>query len=160
MNKFNKILKSIDFIEYISKPMEERDILLMLKINSFTVERGDLLLDFVESILQKITKTYLGDDLMVVEDKKKHFDWCWYSVLSDFSKENIFFNKKGQLYEYFLSFFNEIFYLEENKEEKKLEKTLYFIINSFNYKRIRTKSELDGFLDLYKIFNKSFEVSL
>ncbi len=94
MNKFNKILKSIDFIEYISKPMEERDILLILKINGFTVERGSLLLDFVESIVQKITKTYLGDDLMSTEDKRKHFDWCWSSVLSDFSKENIFFNKK------------------------------------------------------------------
>ncbi len=140
--------------------MEERDILLILKINGFTVERGSLLLDFVESIVQKITKTYLGDDLMSTEDKRKHFDWCWSSVLSDFSKENIFFNKKGNLYEYFLSFFNEIFYLEQNKEEKRLEKTLYFIINSFNYKRIRTKSEVDSFLDLYKIFNKSFGVSL
>lgn len=160
MNKFNKILKSIDFIEYISKPMEERDILLMLKINSFTIERGGLLLDFVESIVQKIVKTYLGDDLMTMDDKVKHFDWCWKSVLSDFSKENIFFRKKGQLYDYFLSFFSEIFYLEQNKEEKRMGKTLYFIINSFNYKRIRTKSELDGFLDLYKIFNKSFEVSL
>ena len=82
MNKFNKILKSIDSIEYISKPMEERDILLILKINGFTVERGGLLLDFVESIVQKITKTYLGDDLMSTEDKRKHFDWCWSSVLS------------------------------------------------------------------------------
>lgn len=160
MNKFSKILKSIDFIEYISKPMEDRDILLLLKINGFTVERANLLLDFVESITQKIIKTYLGDTLMTTEDKRKHFDWCWKSVLKDFSKENIFFNKKGSLYDYFLSFFNEIFYLEQNKEEKKFQKTLYFIINSFNYKRLRTKSEIDSFLDLYKIFNKSFEVSL
>lgn len=160
MNKFSKILKSIDFIEYISKPMEERDILLLLKINGFTVERANLLLDFVQSITQKIVRTYLGDTLMTTEDKRKHFDWCWKSVLKDFSKENIFFNKKGSLYDYFLSFFNEIFYLEQEKEEKKFQKTLYFIINSFNYKRLKTKSEIDSFLDLYKIFNKSFEVSL
>jgi len=160
MNKFSRILNSIDFIEYISKPMEDRDILLLLKINGFTVERGNLLLDFVESFLQKIVKTYLGDDLMTTEDRRKHFDWCWESVLKDFSKENIFFNKKGNLYDYFLSFFNEIFYLEKNKGEKRFEKTLYFVINSFNYKRLRTKSEIDSFLDLYKIFNKSFEVSL
>lgn len=160
MNKFSKILKNIDFIEYISKPMEERDILLLLKINGFTVERANLLLDFVQSITQKIVRTYLGDTLMTTEDKRKHFDWCWKSVLKDFSKENIFFNKKGSLYDYFLSFFNEIFYLEQEKEEKKFQKTLYFIINSFNYKRLKTKSEIDSFLDLYKIFNKSFEVSL
>lgn len=140
--------------------MEERDILLLLKINGFTVERANLLLDFVQSITQKIVRTYLGDTLMTTEDKRKHFDWCWKSVLKDFSKENIFFNKKGSLYNYFLSFFNEIFYLEQEKEEKKFQKTLYFIINSFNYKRLKTKSEIDSFLDLYKIFNKSFEVSL
>ena len=102
--------------------MEERDILLLLKINGFTVERANLLLDFVQSITQKIVRTYLGDTLMTTEDKRKHFDWCWKSVLKDFSKENIFFNKKGSLYDYFLSFFNEIFYLEQEKEEKKLQK--------------------------------------
>lgn len=140
--------------------MEQKDISLILKINGVTVERSNLLLDFVESILKKIIKTYLGDNLMTNEDKKKHFDWCWLSVLKDFSKENIFFNKKGILYDYFFSFFNEIFYLDKNKEEKSFEKTLYFIINSFNYKKLKTKSEIDMFLDLYKIFNKSFEVSL
>jgi len=160
VKRINKILKDIDFIEYISKPMEQKDISLILKINGVTVERSNLLLDFVESILKKIIKTYLGDNLMTNEDKKKHFDWCWLSVLKDFSKENIFFNKKGILYDYFFSFFNEIFYLDKNKEEKSFEKTLYFIINSFNYKKLKTKSEIDTFLDLYKIFNKSFEVSL
>lgn len=160
MDKFNRILKSIDFIEYISKPMENKEILLLLKINGFIRERGELLLDFIESILQKIIRTYLGDTLMTQDDRKKHFEWCWDVVLSDFSKEHIFFNKRGNLYDYIKSFFNEIFYLEENKEEKAFEKTLYFIINSFNYKRIKTKSELDNYLDLYKIFNKSFKVSL
>ena len=71
--------------------MEERDILLLLKINGFTVERANLLLDFVQSITQKIVRTYLGDTLMTTEDKRKHFDWCWKSVLKDFSKENIFY---------------------------------------------------------------------
>ena len=160
MNRFSRILKSIDFIEYISKPMEKKEIFLLLKINGFIRERGELLLDFIESILQKIIKTYLGDDLMSLEDKKKHFDWCWDSVLVDFGKEHIFFNKKGNLYEYLYSFFNEVFYVEKNKSEKVFEKTLYFIINSFNYKKLNTKSELDNYLDLYKIFNKSFKVSL
>ena len=139
--------------------MEERDILLLLKINGFTVERANLLLDFVQSITQKIVRTYLGDTLMTTEDICRA-PALQISVLKDFSKENIFFNKKGSLYDYFLSFFNEIFYLEQEKEEKKFQKTLYFIINSFNYKRLKTKSEIDSFLDLYKIFNKSFEVSL
>jgi hypothetical protein len=160
MSKFNRILRSVDFIEYISKPMDRKDINMILKINGFIKERGDLLFDFTNSVIQKMIKTYLGDNLMSDEDKKKHFDWCWNSVLEDFSKEYIFFNKKGDLYGYFSYFFYEIFYKEDLKEEKSFEKTLYFVINSFNYNEIKTKSELDNFLELYKIFNKSFSVSL
>jgi hypothetical protein len=89
MDRFNKILKSIDFIEYISKPMEKKDMNMILKINGFTTEKGDLLFDFTNSIIQKMIKTYLGDNLMSEEDKKKHFDWCWNSVLEDFNKEYI-----------------------------------------------------------------------
>ena len=54
----------------------------------------------------------------------------------------------------------ETFYKETDKSEKIVRNTLYFVFNSFNYKKIKTKSELDNFLDLYKIFNKSFNVSV
>ena len=102
----------------------------------------------------------MGDDLMSEEDQKKHFNWCWDSVLSDFKLEFIFFNKRGMLYEFFSYLILESFYKEMDKSEKNVEKTLYSIINSFNYKKIKTKSEIDNFLDLYKIFNKSFNVSI
>lgn len=160
MTNFNKILKTIDFIEYISKPMDKKDIQLIFKINQITEERSELLLDFVESLFSKITSTYMGDDLMTELDKKNHFTWCWGSVVSDFKKEFIYFDKKGMLHDYFFYFVLESFYKEHDKSEKNIEKTLYFIINSFNYKKIKTKSELDNFLDLYKIFNKSFNVSI
>lgn len=160
MTNFNKILKTIDFIEYISKPMDKKDIQLIFKINQITEERSELLLDFVESLFSKITSTYMGDDLMGELDQKNHFSWCWDSVVSDFKKEFIYFDKKSMLRDYFSYFVLESFYKEPNKNEKNIEKTLYFIINSFNYKKIKTKSELDNFLDLYKIFNKSFNVSV
>jgi hypothetical protein len=160
MRKIDKIIKSFDFIEYISKPMERRDIHLILKLSGFIVERGDLLLDFCKSLTQKIIRTYLGDDIMSEQDREKHFQWCWESVLKDFGKELIYFNKKGDLRDYFEYFFYEIFYKEESKEEKSFEKTLYFVIKSFNYNEIQTKSEIDNYLDLYKIFNKSYNVSV
>jgi hypothetical protein len=160
MRRIDKILKSFDFIEYISKPMERKDIHLILKINGFITERGDLLLDFCKSLTEKIIRTYLGDDVMSLEDREKHFQWCWESVLKDFGKELIYFTKKGDLRDYFEYFFYEIFYSEETKEEKSFEKTLYFVIKSFNYNMIRTKSEIDNYLDLYKIFNKSYNVSV
>ena len=82
--------------------MEDRDILLLLKINGFTVERANLLLDFVESITQKIIKTYLGDTLMTTEDKRKHFDWCWKKTVENFKSEGVNFEDNEDLREYFL----------------------------------------------------------
>lgn len=154
------MLKTMYFIEYIAKPMNKKDIETIFKINQVTNQKCELLIDFIQSLLKKITTTYMGDDLMSEEDQKKHFNWCWDSVLSDFKLEFIFFNKRGMLYEFFSYLILESFYKEMDKSEKNVEKTLYSIINSFNYKKIKTKSEIDNFLDLYKIFNKSFNVSI
>lgn len=154
------MLKTMYFIEYIAKPMNKKDIETIFKINQVTNQKCELLIDFIQSLLKKITTTYMGDDLMSEEDQKNHFNWCWDSVLSDFKLEFIFFNKRGMLYEFFSYLILESFYKEMDKSEKNVEKTLYSIINSFNYKKIKTKSEIDNFLDLYKIFNKSFNVSI
>jgi hypothetical protein len=160
MSDFNKILKTIDFIEYISKPMDKKDIQLIFKINQVVIERAELLLDFIESLFNKIISTYMGDELMSEQDQKKHFNWCWESVVSDFKKEFIYFDVKGMFYDYFSYFILESFYKEKDKTDKNIKQTLFFIINSFNYKKITTKSEIDNFIDLYKIFNKSFNVSI
>ena len=160
MTNFNKILKTIDFIEYISKPMESKDIQLIFKINQVTDEKSELLFDFITSLFDIVTSTYMGDELMSETDQKNHFKWCWSSVVTNFKSEFIYFDKKSMFYDYLSYFLLETFYKEKDKSEKNLKKTLFFIINSFNYKKIKTKSELDNFLDLYKIFNKSFNVSI
>jgi hypothetical protein len=160
MDRISKILKTIDFIEYISKPVDRKDILLIYKINNVSVEKSELLLDFIQTLYSKIIKTYMGDDLMSEKEQNEHFKWCWDSVIDGFKKEMIFFDKRGVFFNYFLAFITETFYKEPDKSEKNIENTLYFIINSFNYNKIKTKSELDNFLDLYKIFNKSFNVSV
>ena len=54
MSRINKILKTIDFIEYISKPMEKKDISLILKINNVSAEKSELMLDFIDSIFSKV----------------------------------------------------------------------------------------------------------
>ena len=160
MNRINKILNTIDFIEYISKPMDKKDISLIYRVNKVYPERAELMLDFIQSLYSKVLDTYMGDNLMSEENQLEHFKWCWESTVRDFKNEFIFFDNKGLLHDYFSIFILETFYKEVDKSEKFLENTLYFIYNSFNYKKIKTKSELDNFLDLYKIFNKSFNVGI
>jgi hypothetical protein len=67
------------------------------------------------------TKVTLSDD-----DKTKHFDWCWNKTIGNFKKEEIAFNLKGDHYEYFLSFFTEIFY---NQKESRIKDSIGTFFN-------------------------------
>jgi hypothetical protein len=146
--------QAIDFIEYISKPMNKEDISLMYKINNITPERTGLYLDFTQTIYQTITSTYLGDEVMDNKSIKEHFDWCWNKTVNSFKKEEIFFDS-NELYNYFYTLFLESFYSENDKSDLNVNKLLEFWLDIFNFSKIKTRSELEAFIDLYKLFDKS-----
>jgi hypothetical protein len=146
--------QAIDFIEYISKPMNKEDISLMYKINNITPERTGLYLDFTQTIHQTIISTYLGDEVMDNKSIKEHFDWCWNKTVNSFKKEEIFFDS-NELYNYFYTLFLESFYSENDKSDLNVNKLLEFWLDIFNFSKTKTRSELEAFIDLYKLFDKS-----
>lgn len=145
---------TIDFIEYISRPMEKDDILLMYRINNIIPERSDLYLDFTHSLFDLVTTTYLGDEIMLDNSIKEHFEWCWKKTVDSFKKEKITINSDS-LHSYFSVLFLESFYNEIDKSEKNVNKLLEFWQDVFTYSTTKTRSELEAFIDLYKIFDKS-----
>lgn len=145
---------TIDFIEYISRPMEKDDILLMYRINNIIPERSDLYLDFTHSLFDLVTTTYLGDEIMSDNSIKEHFEWCWKKTVDSFKKEKITINSDS-LHNYFSVLFLESFYNEIDKSEKNVNKLLEFWQDVFTYSTTKTRSELEAFIDLYKIFDKS-----
>ena len=145
---------TIDFIEYISRPMEKDDILLMYRINNIIPERSDLYLDFTHSLFDLVTTTYLGDEIMLDNSIKEHFEWCWKKTVDSFKKEKITINSDS-LHSYFSVLFLESFYNEIDKSEKNVNKLLEFWQDIFTYSTTKTRSELEAFIDLYKIFDKS-----
>jgi hypothetical protein len=147
-------IQSIDFIEYISKPMNKEDIILMYKINSVIPERSGLYLDFTHSLFDIVTTTYLGDEIMDGKHVKEHFDWCWNKILLAFKKEKIYFDGTD-LYSYFFTLFLESFYSEIDKSDDNVNKLLEFWQDIFTYSTTKTRSELEAFIDLYKLFDKS-----
>ena len=149
-------LHTIDFIEYISKPMKKEDILLLYKINNVTPERSALYLDFTHSLYDLIVTTYLGDEVMDNDSIKQHFDWCWKKVIESFQKEKIYF-ESIELYNYFFTLFLDSFYTEVDKSEKNVNKLLEFWQDIFEYSVTKTLSELEAFIDLYKIFDRSLQ---
>lgn len=147
-------IQTLDFIEYISKPMNKDDISLMYRINNIIPERSGLYLDFTHSLFETVTKTYLGDEVMSGQSVKEHFNWCWNKTITAFKKEKIYFDS-SELYSYFSTLFIESFYSENDKSEENVNKLLEFWQDIFRYSTSKTRSELEAFIDLYKLFDKS-----
>lgn len=147
-------IQTLDFIEYISKPMNKEDISLMYKINNITPERSILYLDFTHTIYDNVVSTYLGDEVMDGKSVREHFDWCWNKTVSTFKKEEIYFDS-NELYNYFFTLFIESFYSENDKSDYNVSKLLQFWLDIFDYSNNKTRSELEAFIDLYKLFDKS-----
>ena len=89
------------------------------------------------------------------EDNDKHFEWCWNKIVIGFSKENIIFESKGDHYDYFKTFFDDIFY---NQKEEKVRKSIgHFFNDLFDMKKSFTKSDLDMIVTIYKLLEKNMK---
>ncbi len=137
--------------------MKKDDILLMYRINNVIPERSALYLDFSHSLFDTVVSTYMGDELMDTKRIKEHFDWCWKKTIESFQKEKIYF-EGTELYNYFFTLFLESFYSENDKSDLNINKILEFWQDIFRYSTEKTLSELEAFIDLYKIFEKSIYI--
>ncbi len=158
MRKNDKIGNAVDFIEYISKNMEKEDLLLLYRINNIKKERLEMFSDFIYALNELVITTYMGDDVTLGGNRPKHFKWCWDRVVSSFKMEGIYFLETEELYNYFLTFYQESFY-EENKEDNKIFMMGVFWDELLNYDNTKTMSEYESLVEIYKIFNKSFVVN-
>jgi len=151
-----------NFFNYISKPVDPEDVDLWFRVNNIFPEKLNLFYDFVLSLNYLIIDTYLGHDedlgketkiTMTEEDIKKHFKWCWDKTIENFGKENLIFEKEGEHYEYFESFYLEVFY---RQKDKKVRESIYKFFNElFSTKKPYTKSDLDMILTIYKSMEKT-----
>jgi len=152
-----------NFFNYIAKPMNPDDVDVWFRVNNIIPEKMDLYYDFSFSLYFLVLETYLGEEksnetkvTLSDEDKTKHFDWCWNKTIGNFKKEEITFNLKGDHYEYFLSFFTEIFY---NQKESRIKDSIGTFFNDlFDRQKPFTKSDLDMILSIYKSLDKNMNV--
>ena len=146
------------------KPIKQEDVDLWFRVNNLNLEKIDLFYDFCESLHLIIIETYLGDSSdnetkisLNQEDVSNHFNWCWTKTLEDFEKENIFFNRVGEHYDYFYKFFYEMFY--EQKKSQIKDTISNFLENVFEVNKIFSKSDLDILTSTYKILDKNMFTS-
>jgi hypothetical protein len=153
-----------NFFNYITKPLSPEDVDIWFRVNNIIPEKLELFSDFSHSLNITIVDTYLGENnlpnetkiTMSEDDNLKHFDWCWNKTIESFEKEDINFLKKGEHYEYFQSFFNDIFY---NQTDDKVRKSISSFFNDlFDAKKPFTKSDLDMISTIYKTLDKSLKL--
>ena len=150
-----------NFFNYVTKQIKPEEVDLWFKSNNIIPEKLELFSDFAQSLNELIVETYLGESdspnetkvTMSEEDKINHFIWCWNKVVDNFQKENIIFSRKGEHFDYFISFFQEIFYKQENKKVR--DSVSGFFDELFDIKKPFTKSDLDMINSLYKGLDKN-----
>jgi hypothetical protein len=154
-----------NFFNYISKPVSSEDVDVWLRINNIIPEKLELFKDFVQSLNMLIEETYLGEHNKGVEttirlsseDNKKHFEWCFNKVIENFHKEKIDFKKKGEHFDYFKVFFDDVFY---NQKEENIRKSVsIFFLELFDLDKPFTKSDLDMIGIIYKMLDKNLSKS-
>jgi hypothetical protein len=150
-----------NFFKWMSKPIPYDEVVVWFSVHNMVPERVELYGDIFKSIFQLISDTYLGDDgsetkiIMSIEDKEKHFNWCWNRLLDNFRKENIKIKSEGIHKDYFWEFFKDTYY---NQQNESVRKTIPQFINElFDLRKAFTKSDLDIITELYKALEKNIE---
>ena len=153
-----------NFFNYISKPLPNDEVDIWFRMNNIIPEKMELFSDFSQSLYEVMMETYLGETTtsnetritLSNEDKQKHFEWCWNKIIDNFKNEGLVFKKKGEHFDYFKAFFEDIFY--NQKEEKIKNSVKDFFIQLFDYNNSFTKSDLDMILIIYKCLDKNMSV--
>jgi len=154
MAKSNKI----NFLNYIGKAMSKESIAIIYGSNNVKYEKCELYSDFVQSLLTIIFDTYLGDDVMSPESQVKHFKWCWDKNIENFKNEGIKF-KSDKIYTYFFEFVLDSFYFNSDKEKFNFTDNGLLLLwyDLFNYNKLKTKPELDTFIEIYALMDISLK---
>jgi len=155
-----------NFYNYLTQPISSEDIELWTSVNNIIPEKLNLFSDFINTLYIIVVETYLGESddnrdtniEFTDEDKKNHFKWCWNKTVSIFSKENILFEINGEHYDYFYSFFEDVFY---KQTEKQIRESLdLFLHDLFNFNNPHTKSDLDIISAIYKLLETNTKKSI
>ena len=149
----------IRFMNYITSPLSDDSITILYSTNNVKYDRVNLYLDFILSLLHLSFDTYMGDDITERELRMKHFDWCWDKNIENFKNEAIEFKDNEELKSYFKEFMLEVFYNLEGKEHNPYvqDNIINLWTHIFNYKGVKSRADMDSFIEIYNIFDKSLK---
>lgn len=143
-----------NFLAYMNIPLTEEEINLVYRANNVNYERCILYSDFLESLFSLVYDTYLGEEYINGDQELKHFNWCLNKVVENFKKENIHFKLKKEFKDMSFAYVKDIFY-DEMEKTINGDKMIKFWKHVFKYDGLKTKSDMDAFIEMYKILDYS-----
>lgn len=143
------------FLNYLSKPLSRESITMTYDVHNVVYDKCELYSDFIISLLRIVFDTYMGDELTNEAQQNNHFDWCWQRNISQFKLENISFDNI-KLKDYFSDFITEFYYKSNKKTNKTYELDCIRVWQDiFDYNKLKSKSELETFIEVYGLFENT-----
>jgi len=151
-------MNSYEFVSYMIDPLTYEQMTLLYKANDIKYEKCNLYYDIIKTLNKLVVDTYLGDDFIKNENEKlEHYNWCFNKVVDNLKKEKIIFDNTNDIKDYFFFFYDELFYKDKEKNINKIDNLPEL---SFNYYRLKSRSDIDIMVELYKMFEKSLNEKL
>jgi len=142
----------------ITEPLKTHEIVREYKSNSINKNRLDLYRDFIVNLCYSLVETYLGEEYIKTnKQKKEHFKWSFNKICKDFSEEGFDFNTNKELYDYFFEYFRTTMYENDFFE---IDFLLDYWEDTLELSYDKTKTDLEGMIEIYKIFDKTVENKL
>jgi len=146
-------MENSEFVNYITNPLTIDQMNLLYKANDVKFDRCNLYYDFIKSLNKVIVDTYLGSEYITTDrEVNEHYLWCFNNIVDNFKEESIVFDDVVRLKEYFFYFYDELFYKNGDKVLNKLDNLAEL---SFDFHKIKSRSDIDIMIELYKLFEKS-----
>lgn len=105
--------------------------------------QNEFIKDFLFFLLDKIERTYLGDEIMSPQHiKKDHFEWCVNETVLNFKNEEIYINTSKDFISKLFDIFN-MYYYSLKKNRNTSEDLKIRFTNIFNSSLSKTPGQIE-----------------
>jgi hypothetical protein len=150
--------KYLNLIGNITEHLKTHEIVREYKSNNINRNRIELYRDFIINLCYSLVDTYLGEEYIKSnKQKKEHFTWSFNKICDSFIEEGFNFKTNKELYDYFFEYFRTTMY-DNNFFE--IDFLLDYWEDTLELSYDKTKNDLEGMIEIYKIFDKTVENKL
>lgn len=134
--------------------MTEKEIIKFYHEKKIFYVRLEFIKDFLFYLLDTVDLTYLGDDLMTIQNKKEHFEYSLNKTIVGFKDLGLAIDNNIELESFLFDIFFK-FYYDTKKTKKNIENFKIRINIMLTYSITKKPAQLIEMVNYYDIFEKS-----